>query len=127
VVDVPSEEQGAQEVIVSEAIQSDTVEEQEEPPELVDALDSDEEDEEDDEEEPPPEDNIASRTRRQTGAPMNPPPRYTMASVKKEKESCERLKAIERADKDEIELLFVELRGLAPEFEENIKGPVYKC
>ena len=60
---------------------------------------------------------------------MNPPERYTMASVKinKRKESGERLKAIEKADKEEIELLFVELRRLVPEFKENIKGPVYRC
>ena len=52
-----------------------------------------------------------------------------MESVKinKKKESGECLKAIEKADKEIIELLFIQLRGLAPEFKEKIKGLVYKC
>ena len=133
-VQVEPEVEEAQDV-QSEIVSSDVQEADDEPPDLVDAPDYDsddgEEDEEDesDEEENEPETGIASRTRRQTGAPMNPPPRYTMASVKinKKKESGERLKAIEKADKDEIEQLFVDLRGVVPEFKENIKGPVYRC
>ena len=61
---------------------------------------------------------------------MKPPERYTISSVKinKRKEIGDRLKAIEKADKEEIELLFVQLRGLlVPEFKEKIQGPVYKC
>mmetsp|Transcript_2609 Transcript_2609/g.3980 ORF Transcript_2609/g.3980 Transcript_2609/m.3980 type:complete len:661 (+) Transcript_2609:626-2608(+) len=124
---VEPEVEEAQDVQITaegEIVSSDVQEAEVEPPDLVDAPDYDsddgEEDEEDesDEEENEPETGTASRTRPQTGAPMNPPPRYTMASVKINKK---------RENKDEIELLFVDLRGVVPEFKENIKGPVYRC
>jgi len=97
----------------------------------VDAPDDDDSDSEDEDEEDgtEPDGGIASRTKQRTGAQINPPNRYSLASVKinKKKETGERLKAIERADKDEIELLFVELRGFMPEFEENVKGDSFSC
>ena len=47
-----------------------------------------------------------------------------MASVKlnKRKETGERKAAIDKVDKDEIELLFVQLRGLIPKFKDDLKG-----
>jgi len=92
-------------------------------PDLVDGPnDSDSEDEEDEEQEEP----VASRTRARTGTQSNPPERYrqAMASVKlnKRKETGEPKTAIDKADKDEIELLFVQLRGLLPKFKDDLKG-----
>jgi len=104
---------------------------EEDVPDLVDAAD-DSDDENDDEsvaeEEAEPDPGIATRTRSRTGTDINPPARYTMAvKVNKAKETGERRKAIEKADKDEIELLFVQLNGLLPEYEEDVKGKAYNC
>jgi len=98
-------------------------------PELVDAAaDSDDEDDDDESIDDELEPGIATRTRTQTGVEINPPARYTMAvKVNKRKETGGRRKAIEKADKDEIELLFVELHGLLPEFEKDVQGRAYNC
>ena len=60
---------------------------------------------------------------------INPPGRYiTAVKVNKSQETGDRKIAIEKADKDEVELLFVDLGGLKPEFEENMKGKkAYNC
>ena len=47
--------------------------------------------------------------------------------LNKSKETGERLKAIERADKEEIELLFVQLNGLLLTRKEDVKGKAYNC
>jgi len=73
-------------------------------PDLVDAAPDDDFDGEEDEE--AEEDaGIASRTRQRTGTQTQPPARYTMVvKVNKKKETDpKRKKAIEKADKDEIE------------------------
>eukprot|EP00590_Aulacoseira_subarctica_P002999 CAMPEP_0172416062 /NCGR_PEP_ID=MMETSP1064-20121228/2499_1 /TAXON_ID=202472 /ORGANISM="Aulacoseira subarctica , Strain CCAP 1002/5" /LENGTH=671 /DNA_ID=CAMNT_0013153423 /DNA_START=324 /DNA_END=2338 /DNA_ORIENTATION=+ len=107
-----------------------SIQEMDEPPELVDALDdpddSDDEDDddEDDDEASVQEPGIASRTRSQTGTETKPPKRYAMAvKINKSKETDpERRKAMDKADKEEIELLFVDLQGLLPVKEEEIAG-----
>ena len=102
-------------------------------PDLVDGPDdSESEDEEDDKpeeesvEEPVQDEGIASRTRARTRTQRNPPNRYhhAMASVKlnKKKETGKRKAAIDKADKDEIELLFVQLQGLLLKVKEDLKG-----
>jgi len=79
--------------------------------------DSDDEDEEESVVEPEEEPGIASRTRSQTK-------RYAMAvKINKTKETDpSRKKAIEAADKAEIELLFVDLQGLKPVKEQEVTG-----
>jgi len=65
---------------------------------------------------------IASRTRQRTGTQTQPPSRYTMAvKVNEKKETTKRRKKIEKAKIDEIDLLLVQLRGLYPEYYENMK------
>jgi hypothetical protein len=94
-------------------------------PELVDAVDDpDDSDDEDDDEASVQEPGIASRTRSQTGTETKPPKRYAMAvKINKNKETdSERRKAMDKADKEEIELLFVDLQGLLPVKEEEIAG-----
>ena len=75
-----------------------------EPLALIDAPDSDSDDDDDEDDEPEP--GVASRTRRQIGTVINPPERYTLASVKvykgREKDP-ERIKKIEKSEKEEIE------------------------
>eukprot|EP00590_Aulacoseira_subarctica_P000645 CAMPEP_0172416458 /NCGR_PEP_ID=MMETSP1064-20121228/2944_1 /TAXON_ID=202472 /ORGANISM="Aulacoseira subarctica , Strain CCAP 1002/5" /LENGTH=262 /DNA_ID=CAMNT_0013154125 /DNA_START=168 /DNA_END=956 /DNA_ORIENTATION=+ len=97
---------------------------EEDVPDLVDVQDED-----DDElvaEEVAPEPGIAARTRSRTGTDINPPPRYTMViKINKSKETGDRLKAIEQADKDETELLFIQLNGLLPTREEDVQGKPY--
>lgn len=64
-----------------------------------------------------PDGGIASRTRQRSGTQARPPSRYTMVvNVHKRNETPEWRKAIERADKDEIELWFVDLQGLKQVF-----------
>ena len=100
----------------------------EEVPDLVDPgpdSDSKEEDEDDElpVEEEKPDGGIASRTRQKSGTQARPPSRYSMAiKVQNKNETPERRKAIERADKDEIELLFVDLQGLKPVCYDEIKN-----
>ena len=93
-------------------------------PDLVDpGPDSESEDEDDNEEEPAEEvAPIASRTRQRSGTQTQPPSRYTMA-VKEQKrhKTPERREAIEKAYKNEIKLLFVDLQGLKPVSYEEIK------
>eukprot|EP00590_Aulacoseira_subarctica_P001407 CAMPEP_0172415798 /NCGR_PEP_ID=MMETSP1064-20121228/2243_1 /TAXON_ID=202472 /ORGANISM="Aulacoseira subarctica , Strain CCAP 1002/5" /LENGTH=126 /DNA_ID=CAMNT_0013153039 /DNA_START=620 /DNA_END=1000 /DNA_ORIENTATION=- len=85
------------------------VQEADDVPDLVDAApddDSDGEEDDDDEEAEAEEDaGIAYRTRQRTGTQSQPPARYTMVvKVNKKKETDpKRKKAIEKADKDEIE------------------------
>lgn len=101
------------------------IDEEDEPPDLVDAQDSDSDD--DDEDEVEADQGIASRTRRRTGAAINPPERYTLASVKvyksREKDP-ERIKKIKKSEKEEIELLFIDLCGLQPVYEQK---DAYRC
>jgi len=121
-----------QEQVADNSQQEDATENLEEQmPDLIDHTpdeNSDSEDEnsdsEEEEEQPEQEQGIASRTRRRTGTQVNPPERYTLASVKlnKKKETGERKAAIDQADKDELELLFVQLRGLLPRFKEELNG-----
>lgn len=96
---------------------------EEDVPDLVDVPDddSDSDDEEEENEEPAQAEGIATRTQRRTGTQINPPNRYTMVSVKvnKKRETGERKIALDKADKDELELLFVQLRGLLPVFWNN--------
>ena len=93
---------------IQEQVDENEVENEKEVPDLVDSPDSDSEDDSDDEEEP--ELGVASRTRSQTGTDINPPTRYTMVvKVNKKNETPERRQVIEQADKDEIDLLFVQL------------------
>ena len=138
-VDVPQELQQPQEEPASVPVEPapvNIVEEVEElgttendVPDLVDPEEDESDDEVDESTEPnttAPEREvdagIASRTRRQTGTQTQPPSRYTMAiKVNKRKETPERKKAIEKADTDEIDLLFVQLRGLKPEYYNKIK------
>ena len=78
-----------------------------EPPDQIDAPDSDSDDE-DDEDEEAKETNqgIASRTRRQTGTVVNPPERYTLASVK--------VKKIEKVIKKKLSYYLWICRDYAP-------------
>jgi len=101
-----------------------------EPPALVDAPDSDDEDDNDDDqeelEETEPEPSISTRTRQRSGTTIKPPDRYTFASTKvyKSRETPERIRKIEEAEKAEIELLFVDLQGLLPVYEQK---EAYHC
>ena len=91
-----------------------------EPPALIDAPDSDSDNDE-------PEQGVASRTRRQTGTVVNPPEHYTLASVKVYKgqeRDPERIKKLKKSEKEEIELLLVDLQGLRHVYEQE---SVYKC
>lgn len=105
-----------------EVVETETPKE-DEIPDLVDG-DPNESDSEDEDE--PEVESVAARTRARTGTQSNPPERYrqAMASVKlnKRKETGERKAAIDKADKDEIEVLFVQLRGLLPKFKEDLNG-----
>jgi len=99
-------------------------------PDLVDDVENSDDEGDDEEsvvEESEP--GIATRTRSQTGTEINPPKRFTMAvKVNKSQETGERKAAIAKAEKDEIELLFVDLGGLKPEYAENMKGKkAYNC
>ena len=100
------------------------LEDLEEPPALVDAPDSDNEEENNDSEESAEtelEPAIATRTRQRSGAVIKPPERYTLASKKvyKSRETPERIKKIEEAEKADIELLFVDLQSLLPVYEQK--------
>jgi hypothetical protein len=66
---------------------------------------------------------IASRTCQRTGTSINPPERYTLASVKvykSQEKDPERIKKIEKSEKEEIALLFVDLCGLQPVYEQRM-------
>lgn len=74
---------------------------------------------------------VATRTRQRTGTEVARPERYTLASIKisegKETDP-KRIEAIKKSKKDELELLFVELRGLMPVFNEALTGAKpYRC